>query len=114
MIKSVLIGGIALSLIAKFIIHIYLDRRHNRFQGFGPATMQHPSYFLPYYLDVKPQYETVKRVCNFLYYSIFILIVLLITWASIIGDRISGRSYLQKNCAQNYLSIFSAESHVLA
>jgi hypothetical protein len=91
MIKSLLIGGIAICMIGKLFLHAYLDKRHNRFQGIGPATMQHPIYFLPYNMEVKPQYEKLKLVCNAVYYSISIFIILLLIWSYFTGSKLNGK-----------------------
>jgi hypothetical protein len=91
MIKSLLIGGIAIGIVLKLFIHAYLDKRHDRFQGIGPATMQHPIYFLPYNMEVKPQYEKLKLVCNAVYYSISIFILLLLFWSYFTGSKLNGK-----------------------
>lgn len=72
--KALIIVSGMLAFFIKLAIHIYLDIKNNRSKGLKPANMLPFLYFFPYMEEVKPAYQTQKKLCD-LFYILFILLV---------------------------------------
>ena len=64
--KTIIILVVTLSFLLKIAVHIHLDLRNKRFEGFTGGFMPLP-YFFFYVSDVNKQFETERKFCNFLF-----------------------------------------------
>jgi hypothetical protein len=63
------------SFVAKTIIHRIIDSKHGR-DSLKVSTFILPwAYFLPYLHRVKPEYQVLRAICNFLYVSFLFSII---------------------------------------
>lgn len=76
--KPLLIVLSFVSFITKIILHIYLDIKHNKFDGLKPANFLPIAYFFPYMSDVIIKYSSQKKICNVAYW-LFIIIIIVIS-----------------------------------
>lgn len=86
---KILILLVLVSLIIKIHFQIYLDKKHNRFQGYKPSTMQPINYFFPYFLNVEIKYKKLKIICNVAYWVMISAIVILLFYSFLTGKKIS-------------------------
>ena len=70
-------------------MHIYLDWKHDRFKGFGTATMKPIEYFFPYGQETEPRFAGIKKMCNWLYRAFLFFTVSYFLYAFITGTRIT-------------------------
>jgi len=76
--------AILLSLIAKFIIHYYLDYLHDRSLGLNSILLMPFHYFIPYKSKVNGEYNKLKYLCNFLLLLAIIALLLNVAFGVLI------------------------------
>lgn len=64
---GILIGIVAISLLTKVVIHSYLDKKHNKYEGPYSASMYPFEYAFPYMRPVKDEFAMAKKICNLAY-----------------------------------------------
>ena len=71
--KTILIISVAITFTAKIGLHIYLDKKNNRYSGPPPGNMHPISYFFFYTNKVDREYEVKKKQCN-IFYVLFLIL----------------------------------------